>query len=66
MFINDGWVIVDYKTDLINKDNLKATTNKYAPQLQLYADVWKKSVNEPVKEIGIYFSYSSQYINIHK
>jgi len=48
----DGWVVVDYKTDLAAGD-LPQLARRHAPQLQLYADAWTRCTREPVKEVGL-------------
>lgn len=54
---NDGWILVDYKTDAGKIENL---VKKYAPQLDLYAKAWKICTNEPVKEKLILFTASKK------
>jgi ATP-dependent helicase/nuclease subunit A len=60
----DGWVIVDYKTDIVTNSTLKSIVRKYTPQILLYTDVWKRTTKEPVKELGLYFSHIDQFMPI--
>lgn len=61
----DGWVIVDYKTDVVEGKNIKAVVDKYFPQLRIYADVWRNHVGEPVSEAGLYLSHINRYVKIN-
>lgn len=50
----DGWVLVDYKTDrTAGRDPLRIA-QRYVPQLRLYAEIWEKITEERVKESLIY------------
>ncbi|MHC4662295.1 MAG: UvrD-helicase domain-containing protein [Planctomycetota bacterium] len=49
-----GWVIVDYKSDVI-KNNLEELTAFYSPQLRLYAKFWRRLTDEPVSEVLLHF-----------
>jgi ATP-dependent helicase/nuclease subunit A len=51
----DGWVLVDYKTDRARGGSADNLAKKYAPQVQLYAKVWERSTRETVKEALLYF-----------
>ncbi|MHC4128246.1 MAG: UvrD-helicase domain-containing protein [Planctomycetota bacterium] len=54
----EGWVIVDYKTDRGPVDDL---VDRYAPQVQAYAEAWSDLVGEPVREAGLFFVNSGEY-----
>jgi ATP-dependent helicase/nuclease subunit A len=48
---NDGWVIVDYKTDAIaNPEIWQQRTELYRRQVNLYADYWEQLTGESVFE----------------
>lgn len=65
VFDEDGWVIVDYKTDLVpSPEAARALVEKYAPQLQLYSDMWARSTSSEVKEAGVFFVRTSEYFVI--
>ena len=51
----DGWVLVDYKTDAVPEAGLAALASTYAPQLLTYGEAWKRCTGEPVKETSFYF-----------
>jgi len=47
----DGWVIVDYKTDVVDDpDNLEQRRRQYRAQVDAYAAHFEKITGEPVKE----------------
>jgi ATP-dependent helicase/nuclease subunit A len=52
---DSGWVLVDYKTDIVNAGNEAALVHRYAPQLRLYARAWEACTGEPIKEMLLYF-----------
>jgi ATP-dependent helicase/nuclease subunit A len=52
---DDGWVLVDYKTDIVNGGSEATLARRYAPQLRLYARAWEACTGEPVKEMLLYF-----------
>ena len=58
---NDGWVIVDYKTDNIKGSRLKDLATKYGPQVRLYANAWEKCTGDKVKETGLYFLKQNKF-----
>ena len=55
---DDGWVLVDYKTDVGDPEKL---AREYGPQVKLYSDCWEKITGEPVKEGGIFLTRSQTY-----
>lgn len=57
----DGWVIVDYKTDDIEITDLADATTYYDKQLAAYAIFWEDIVQETVIERGIYFTKLLHY-----
>jgi ATP-dependent helicase/nuclease subunit A len=57
----EGWIIVDYKTDRVTSAKVPGLVEHYAGQLRTYADVWQKTVSSPVREIGLYFTHLGLY-----
>lgn len=51
----DGWVIVDFKTDHIAEEKLPIFVDFYQPQVQAYATEWERTFGFKVKEAGLYF-----------
>ena len=59
---DDGWVIVDHKTDTAAVSNLGKLVDHYRPQVRLYAAAWRQATGQPVKETGLYFTKAGQYV----
>ncbi len=51
----DGWVIVDFKTDSVTEEKLQSFIDFYRPQVQAYASEWAETFGYKVKEAGLYF-----------
>lgn len=49
---NDGWVIVDYKTDSVKND--RQLVDRYRPQLQIYRQYLSPILDKPIKECLLY------------
>ncbi|MGB4044135.1 MAG: PD-(D/E)XK nuclease family protein, partial [Thermacetogeniaceae bacterium] len=61
----NGWVIVDYKTDTVHgKDELNRLVEYYRPQLDLYRRFWEDITREIVVETGFYFTSVNEYIRL--
>jgi ATP-dependent helicase/nuclease subunit A len=52
----DGWVVVDYKTDLGTDPTFAARQEAYRRQVDLYADAWSRLTGERVKERILFFT----------
>jgi len=63
----DGWVIVDYKTDTVSGERqLAELVSYYTPQLELYRRAWESVVQEPVREVGLYFTSVGMWVTARK
>ena len=62
----NGWVIVDYKTDQLKGTSLEALVDHYRPQVQCYADAWRKLTLEPVHEFGLFFTRTNHYARLDR
>ena len=54
-FLEDAWVLVDYKTDRVTEGTVQKTADGYAVQLALYARALHEITGVPVKEKYLYF-----------
>ncbi len=63
---NDGWILVDYKTDLVRRGMVQRIVEKYSPQLQIYRDAWQECTGEPVTETGIYLVQLNKYVVVER
>lgn len=52
---NDGLIVIDFKTDNVNMENLPDRVNTYSPQIQLYAKAASDILNLPT--IGRYLFF---------
>jgi len=57
----DGWVIADYKTDIIN-GGLQRFIDYYTPQIRIYTEFWEKITGQKVKEAGLYFTSINRWV----
>ncbi|MGM0378343.1 MAG: helicase-exonuclease AddAB subunit AddA [Bacillota bacterium] len=57
-------VIVDYKTDKINKSNKELLKKEHKPQLDLYAKAITNLTQKPVKEKYLYFFKNQKFYKI--
>ena len=62
---NDNLVLVDYKTDYVERGKEDILVKKYKEQLRLYKEALEKSLNQKVSKVGIYSLYINQFIPIH-
>ncbi len=58
----NGWVIVDYKTDVV-KENQKIS-EKYLKQVDYYRKAWEKITGEKVLEAHLYFTSSDEAVKV--
>lgn len=63
-FLEDGWVLVDYKTDRVTKETLAQTAQGYAVQLALYARALAEITGIPVKERYLYFLRMQECVKV--
>jgi ATP-dependent helicase/nuclease subunit A len=59
-----GWVVVDYKTDSVENRNIVDLVEIYRPQVTAYADLWSLATGEPVVEKGLYFTSANTYVKL--
>ncbi|RNB70965.1 hypothetical protein EDM55_09275 [Brevibacillus centrosporus] len=58
----DGWVIVDFKTDVYEDGQQQAFVDFYRPQVEVYAEELERAFGLRVKEIGLYFLDGNEYV----
>jgi ATP-dependent helicase/nuclease subunit A len=60
---DDGWVLVDYKTDTVrDQAHLNQLISYYSPQITEYARRWQEITGERVKERGLFFLDGMRYV----
>ncbi|CAM4499166.1 ATP-dependent helicase/nuclease subunit A [Paenibacillus endophyticus] len=57
----DGWVIVDFKTDSVPAEKLQSFVDFYRLQVLAYATEWENVFGYKVKEAGLYFTQLATY-----
>jgi ATP-dependent helicase/nuclease subunit A len=53
---SDGWVVVDYKTDVGTDPGFEERIPEYRRQVDLYAETWVALTGDPVKERVLFFT----------
>ncbi len=59
-----GWILVDYKTDIVREETVQKIVDKYTPQLQIYSEAWQECTGEPVVETGFYLVRLNKYVRV--
>ncbi|MBM4347291.1 MAG: hypothetical protein FJ107_04085, partial [Deltaproteobacteria bacterium] len=60
----DGLVVLDFKTDLVEKDGLSSKIEHYKPQVKVYSDAIKNIFNQPPKEVVLFFLHLMEPISV--
>nr|WP_243165133.1 PD-(D/E)XK nuclease family protein [Christensenella tenuis] len=63
-FLEDAWVLVDYKTDRVTEKTVCETAQGYSVQLELYARALHEITGIPVKEKYLYFLRLQKYMQL--
>lgn len=58
----NGWTVIDYKTDRVTKAGLEQKAAYYRPQIEAYALEWSRITGKPVNESGLYFIRPDEYL----
>ncbi len=62
---DDGWVIVDYKTDAVtDHKRLVELTEFYSSQVRLYRQYWEALTGARVVEAGLYFISAEAWVTV--
>ena len=61
---NNEIVLVDYKTDYVEKGKEEELINKYKEQLKIYKQAIEKALNKKVKKIYLYSVYLNEAIKV--
>ena len=60
----DGLVVLDFKTDLIKKDDLNSKIEHYKPQAQVYSDAIKTIFGKQPKEVILFFLHLMEPVSV--
>lgn len=61
---DDGWVIVDYKSERVVAADFSELVEYYRPQLEAYAKHWARLTGEAVAETAIFFTHTGTYVTL--
>jgi ATP-dependent helicase/nuclease subunit A len=56
---DDGWILVDYKSDTVTPDNRAALEAFYAPQIAHYRRYWERLTGRPTRA-GLFFLHTGE------
>ena len=59
---DDKLILVDYKTDYVEKGNEKELIEKYKEQLNLYKEALEKALNRKVDKTMLYSTYLGEIV----
>ena len=62
--LEDGQVIVDYKTDNVDESSIAARADEYRPQMELYREAIQRITRRPVREIHLVFLAARRVVTI--
>lgn len=62
----DGWVIVDYKTDMGALGNAAEVVETYAPQIRMYGRFWRERMGETVKEMVVWLMRTMEAVGVEE
>jgi ATP-dependent exoDNAse (exonuclease V) beta subunit len=60
----DGLVVLDFKTDLVEKDKLNLKIEHYQPQVKVYSDAIKTIFGQPPKEVILFFLHLMEPVSL--
>ncbi len=60
----DGYVLLDFKTDFVSKDTIQKVVENYKVQIDLYAKAVDKALDKNVKEKYIYFYNINKFVKV--
>ncbi|MNO42698.1 ATP-dependent helicase/nuclease subunit A [compost metagenome] len=60
----DGWVVIDFKTDVYEDGQQQAFVDFYRPQVTAYMEELNRAFGLKVKEAGLYFLHWNEYVKL--
>lgn len=60
----DGLVVLDFKTDLVEKNELNLKIEHYQPQVKVYSDAIKTIFGQPPKEVILFFLHLMEPVSV--
>jgi len=60
----DGLVVLDFKTDLVNQEDLNSKVEHYKPQVEVYSHAIQIIFGQPPKEVVLFFLHLMEPVSI--
>ncbi len=61
----EDWVVLDFKTDWIDKEDLEAKVKHYHPQVRIYSEAINKIFGRPPKEVILFFLHRMEAVSLN-
>ena len=58
---DDGITVVDFKTDYVTGDTVDSITERYRPQVEVYADALRRIYHLPIKAKALYYFHIGDF-----
>jgi ATP-dependent helicase/nuclease subunit A len=56
--------VLDFKTDLVDKEKLNSRVEHYKPQVEVYSDAIKAIFGRPPKEVILFFLHIMEPVSV--
>lgn len=60
----EDWVVLDFKTDQIDQEELEAKVKQYTPQVRIYSEAIKTLFGKPPKEVILFFLHRMEAVSL--
>ena len=60
----DGLVVLDFKTDKVERADLNLRIEHYKPQVKVYSDAIKTVFGQPPKEVILFFLHLMEPVSV--
>jgi ATP-dependent helicase/nuclease subunit A len=60
----DGLVVLDFKTDEVERKDLSSRSEHYKPQVKVYSDAIKTILGIPPKEVILFFLHLMETVSV--
>ncbi|HKL89242.1 MAG TPA: PD-(D/E)XK nuclease family protein, partial [Salinibacter sp.] len=59
---DNAWSLVDFKTDRVDANDPSVLAEAYRPQLETYAQLWKRATGIPVVQLGLWLADTGAFV----
>jgi len=60
----EDWVVLDFKTDQIDQEELETKVKQYTPQVRIYSEAIKNIFGKPPKEVILFFLHRMEAVSL--